>query len=77
MYRGFALLDHSLLCKTITFTVIENRNGDAIIASIFKIMASSMTIVPTSISSEIPTCKQRQTEVLCTGITAKIQCKVM
>lgn len=47
-------------CKTITFKGDWKQNyGDAIITSIFKIIASSMTIVPTSIS-EIPTCIQRQ-----------------
>ena len=50
----FAVVVRLLLSK-----VIENRNGDAIITSIFKIIASAMTIVATSISSEIPTCIQR------------------
>ena len=45
-------------CKTITFKGDwkQKINGDA---SIFKIIASSMTIVTTSVSSEIPTCIQR------------------
>lgn len=51
----FAVIVRLLLSK-----VIGNRNGDAIIASIFKNMiTSAMTIVGPSISSEIPTCIQR------------------